>query len=549
MTNYIYEYYQKIKDGTIVVGKWIVLAYEMLVKGIEAKEFFYDPKKAKLAIVYIENFVRHHEGQLAPQKLKLELWEKALVSAIFGIVDAKGFRQFREIFLVVARKNGKTLLAAAIASYCTFCDGEYGGRIYFTAPKLEQANLCFDAFYQTISKEPELAKLSKKRRSDIYVEGSNTTAKALAFNAKKSDGFNISLGICDEIASWNGAAGLKFYEVLKSSMGSRTQPILLSISTAGYEEGIYDELFARSTRLLKGESGEHRLLPFLYVIDDYRKWNDISELQKSNPNLGVSVSVDYLLEEIAIAEGSLSKKTEFLVKYCNIKQNSSMAWLDAIDIDKASGEQFTLEDLRHSYAVCGIDLSRTTDLTAATCVIEKNGELYIFAKFFLPAEKIQEASARDALPYDIYVQKGWLTPSGDNFIDYHDCENWMLSLVKDYEILPLKVGYDRYCAQYLIQDLQQAGFQTDDVYQGYNLTPVINEFEGLLKDGKIHIGDNDLLKVHLLNAALKREAETERCKLVKIGQQNHIDGTAALLDAFCVRQKWHSEIGNQLANK
>lgn len=390
-----------------------------------------------------------------------------MISAIFGIVDAKGFRQFREVFIVIARKNGKTLLAAAIASYCTFCDGEYGGQVYFTAPKLEQANLCFNAFYQTITKDATLNKLAKKRRSDVYVESSNTTAKPIAFSAKKSDGFNVSLAVCDEIASWQGAAGLKFYEVLKSSVGARTQPLLLSITTAGYEnEGIYDELYARSTRYLKGESGEHRLLPFLYVIDDPRKWNDINELYKSNPNLGVSVSVDYMLEEIAIAEGSLSKKAEFLVKYTNTKQNSSTAWLNAIDIAKASEEDITLEQFRHSYAVCGIDLSRTTDLTAATCVIEKNGELYCFAAFFLPAERIQEASAKDGLPYDIYIKKGWLVPSGENFVDYKDCTNWLLSLVKEYEILPLQIGYDRYSAQYLIQELKDIGFQTDDVFSG-----------------------------------------------------------------------------------
>lgn len=198
--------------------------------------------------------------------------------------------------------------------------------------------------------------------------------------------------------------------------------------------------------------------------------------------------------------------------------------------------------------MAGIDLSRTTDLTACTVVIEKNGELFVFAKFFLPREKIDEASARDGLPYRIYVQRGILQESGDNFIDYQDCFNWFKKLVEEYEILPLKVGYDRYCAQYLVNDMKAYGFQMDDVFQGENLSPVIDETEGLMKDGKIHIGDNDLLKVHLLDSAIKQNSETSRKKLIKVSASVHIDGTAALLDAMTVRQKWYSEIGSQLQN-
>lgn len=550
MNNYILEYYQHIKDGTVQVGKWIALAYEYLVKGLENRSFFYSHKKAKAAILFIENFCHHHEGVLAPGRIKLELWQKALVSVIFGIVDEEGTRQFREVFLVIARKNGKTLLAAAIAEYCAFLDGEYGGRIYFAAPKLEQAALCFEAFHQMIQQEDELKQMVQKRRTDIYISETNTTAKALAFNAKKSDGLNISLCVADEIASWNGDPGLKFYEVIKSSFGARKQPLLLAISTAGYiNDGIFDELMKRSTRFLLGDSKESRLLPLLYVIDDADKWNDINELRKSNPNLGVSVSVDYMLEEIAVAEGSLSKKAEFMTKYCNIKQNSSLAWLNTEDVEKNfSGAHLDLVDFQRCYAVAGLDLSQTTDLTAAVLVIEKHGKLYGFAHFWMPAEKIDEAIARDGIPYRAYVQRGILSPSGENFVDYQDCFRWFTDAVEKYKIYPLKVGYDRFSASYLIQDMKAYGFNVDDVYQGENLTPVINEVDGLIRDGAFDFGDNDLMKIHLLNAAIKLNAETNRKKLIKISATNRIDGTAALLDAMCVRQKWFSEIGGQLAN-
>jgi len=568
--NWIYGYYQKIKDGSVTVGRYIELIMTYLVEGLESKQFFYDQKKANSAIEWIETHAFHTEGRMAPNPLKLELWQKAFVAALFGIVDSDGKRQFREAVLIVARKNGKSLLAAAIAKYEWWVDGGFGAKIYNIAPKLDQADIIYNNIWQMTLLDPEYQELKEEfsvrdthnqkilddsmlprhRQSDLYILGTNSTVRKIAFSAKKSDGFNPSLCICDEIASWQGDAGLKQYEVMKSGMGAREEGILLSCSTAGYvNDSIYDEIFKRSTRFLLGDSKEKKLLPFLYTIDDIEKWNDINELRKSNPNLGVSVSVDFMLEEIAIAEGSLSKKSEFITKYCNLKQSSSLAWLPAQVVEKMSGDPLDLEDFRSSYCVAGIDLSQTTDLTAATVVIQKDGELYVFAKFWLPSEKIEEATLRDGVPYNIYIQRGLLEPSGDNFVDYHDCYRWLLELVEQYEILPLMVGYDRYSAQYLIQDLETYGFRTDDVYQGDNLWGVLQEMEGLFKDNKVHIGDNDLLKIHLLNAAIKMSVERGRGKLIKINPNGHIDGCAALADAFCVRQKWWNEIGDRLLNE
>ena len=289
--------------------------------------------------------------------------------------------------------------------------------------------------------------------------------------------------------------------------------------------------------------------PFLYMIDDIEKWNDINELRKSNPNLGVSVSIDYMLEEITIAEGSLSKKAEFITKYCCLKQNSSLAWLPASVVQNMCGEELKLDDFRGSYCVAGLDLSQTTDLTSACVVIQKDGELYVFAKFWLPSEKIEEAIQRDGVPYNIYIQRGLLEPSGDNFVDYHDCFNWLTMLVEEYEILPLMVGYDRYSSQYLIQDLKSYGFQCSDVWQGENLWIVLQEMEGQFKDKKVHIGNNDLLKIHLLNSAIKMSVERGRGKLIKLNATSRIDGVAALADAFCVRQHDWDMLGDRLINE
>lgn len=549
MNNYIYEYYQAIWNGSITVGHWIRTLYEKIMVGIEAGTYFFDQKKANNAIRFVEKYCKHNKGKLGGQLLKLELWQKAALSCIYGIVDENGHRQFREVFMVIGRKMGKTLFAAAIMAYEAYVDGEFGSEIYCVAPKLDQSDLVYSAFEFTKDNTPIFKQMTEKKKYGLLVPKTNTTIKKIAFNEKKADGYNPQLTVADEMSSWPAVRGLKQYEVMISGTGAREEPITLAISSSGYEDnGIYDELMSRSTRFLKGDSREKRLLPFLYMIDDTNKWDDINELRKSLPGMGVSVPVSFILDQIDIASESLSKKAEFMTKYCNIKQNSSQAWLEAVDIDNCYGDVFEPEDFRGSYCVAGLDLSRTTDLTSACVVIEKNEQLYVLMKFFLPGAKIKDAIKRDNMPYDIFIQRDLLQPSGENFVDYHDVFSWFTDMVEKYEILPLQVGYDRYSAQYLVQDMKAYGFHMDDVFQGTNLTPVINETEGMVKDGKIRIGKNDLLKAHMLDSALKINNVTDRKKLVKIYQAAHIDGMAALLDAMCVRQKWYSEIGTQLKN-
>lgn len=553
--NYIYEYYAKINSGEVVVGEWIKKVYEIVVNELEKGSYFFNAKKANKAIKFIENFCHHSQGR--NDYLTLELWQKALISCVFGIVDDQNIRFFREIFIVVGRKNGKSLFASAIIAYMAFLEPEYGQEIYCLAPKLEQAAKVYDAFLQMVDKEPELKAEARKRRSDLYIDATNSFVKPIAFNAKKSDGFNPQLVVCDEIAAWSGDGGLKQYEVMKSALGARRQPMILSISTAGYiNDSIYDELYKRSTSVLKGNSKERRLLPFLYMIDDVDKWNDLEELKKANPNMGVSVTAEFFQEEIAVAEGSLSKKAEFLCKYCNIKQNSATAWLESLVVEKATAVKtidgketpYTLEDFRECYAVGGVDLSQTTDLTAACVVIEREGILYTFCQFFMPAGRIETLTAIDGIAYDIFVKKGVLTLSGENYVDYHDVYNWYVMLLEKYGIRTLKIGYDRYSAQYLISELSGYGFHVDDVFQGENLTPVIREFEGIIKDGNFKICSNNLLKGHFLNVALKQNMETRKFRPVKIERRAHIDGFVAVIDAMTVRQKYYEEVGELLKN-
>lgn len=567
--NYIFRYYDAIRrikrgekvEGVRAAGQFIHDIFRILTDGIKSGEYIFDARKVEKAIRFIENFCHHSEGRA--DLLKLELWQKAVVSAIFGIMDPDrpDCRMFREVLLIVARKNGKTLLAAAIMAYMAYIDGEYGAKLYCLAPKLDQAELCFDAFYQIVQSDDELNNITKKRRTDIYIQDFNTSVKKIAFNSKKSDGFNVYFCLNDEIEAWRGDSGLKQYEVISSATGSRAQPLIMSTGTAGYEnEGIYDELIRRATAFLKGrkigKEKEKRLLPFLFIIDDVEKWDTREEIEKSNPNLDVSVSWEYYREQIAIAHSSLSKKAEFLTKFCNIKQNSSVAWLDFQDVERAAAKDadgipasLSLESFRGCYCVGGIDLSRTTDLTAAAVVIERGGVDYCIVQFFMPQERYKQAIDEEGVPYNIFRERGFLTLSGDHVVDYHDVFKWFFDLVKVYKIKPLKVGYDRYSAQYLVQDMKDAGFHMDDVYQGTNLTPILIEFEGKLKDGRIIIGDNGLLQSHLLNVAVDISLNDSRMKPVKIDRRSHIDGSVAVFDAFTVKMKYYNEIGRLLENR
>lgn len=537
---YLELYKEQIKEGKAVVGKWIQLNIEYIENGLKEGRFFYNDKKADEAIVFIERFCHHVEGKTS--LIKLEPWQKYFLSCVFGIVDSNGNRQFREIVLIMGRKQGKSLLAGAIEVKIAFTEREAGMQIYNLAPKLEQAHIIFNVAYNMIDRVPSLAKRMRKRRADMYFPSWNCTLKPIAFNSKKSDGFNPSAVTYDEFAAWEGDRGLAMYNVMLSAQGARKQPLNIACSTANYiDDGLYDELMARSTSVLLGTSEETRLLPFIYMVDDVKKWDDMNELKKAMPNLGVSVSYEFIEEEIRKAKGSHDYKLEFMTKYCNVKQNSISAWLSSQEIKKTICEKLDPEDFRGCYGVGGIDLSRTTDLTAASIVIRKNGLDYVLTQFFMPENKIDELSDRDHIRYRKFVDLGFLTPSGQNFVRYEDVADWFKMMRDKYEIVCCVVGYDRYSSQYLVDKMQNDGYQMDDVIQGTNLTSIIDEFGGLLRDGVVRTGTNGLLQSHFASVALKKVANDNRVRPEKVDQRKHIDGFVSVIDAYTVRAKWYEK--------
>ena len=555
-TNAIREYWSEIQSGGVVVGKWIRLLYDVILQGIGEGRWFYDDRLAQNAIRFIERFCHHYKGVMAPRRIKLDLWQRAEIETIFGIVDGTGKRQFREVFEVVGRKQGKTLKAGAIGTYMGYAAGEFGSECYLLAPKLEQADLVYSSIEFNVHAEPELEAITKSTKyRGLMIQETNTMIRKLAFTSKKSDGYNPMFYCADEVAAWPGVNGLRQWEVMASGTGARLEPLGLAISSGGYEnDGLYDELMKRGTAFLMGNSREQHILPIIYMIDDPEKWDDLTELKKSLPGLGVSVSEEFIRKEIDIAHESTSKMVEFKTKYCNLKQNLSTAWLRAEDINKAFGHHLPLEALKNKYCVCGLDLSQSVDLTSACVVCEVDGVLWVHSHFWLPNKRLEEATRRDNIPYEIYIKKGFLSLSGEEFINNDDVLLWFMDLVKRYKIFPLMIGVDRWSAMDLIQKLNGKHFKTDTITQGFNLSNVSDVFEGLLREGRIRdMDDNDLLKIHMADAAQQMESNTEqahpRKKLVKISKYAHVDGVAALLDAMAVRQFNWAKMGNRLENK
>lgn len=554
--NAILQYWNEINSGGINAGKWIKLLYEVIIQGLQDKRWFYDDHLADNAVQFITRYCHHYKGKFAPRRIELSLWEEAAIRIMFGIVDNTGNRQFREVFWLIGRKMGKTILAAGIATYMAFAAGEFGSEVYFLAPKLEQSDLCYSALEFNVHAEEELDEItnSTKYRGLVIAE-TNTTIRKLAFTSKKSDGYNPMFYCADEVAAWPGVAGLRQWEVMASGTGAREEPLGMAISSGGYEnDGLFDELMKRGTGFLMGNSREERILPLLYMIDDPEKWDDMEELEKSLPGMGVSVTREFIQDQIKIAHESISKEIEFKTKYCNLKQNMSTAWLKAEDINKMFGWRKPMEELKNKFCVGGYDLSQVVDLTAAGFICEIDGILWTKVHFWLPKNRLEEATKRDGVPYEIYIRKGFLSLSGEEFVDHNDVLNWFMDLVKKYKIFPLMTGYDRWSAMELNQKMNEKHFKTDSVTQGFNLTNVIDTFEGMIREGKIRdMDDNDLLKIHLADAAVKMESAQDRAHprhmLVKISNKAHVDGAVTLMDALAMRIFNWDKLGSRLQNK
>ena len=531
--NYIDEYLEAIKTGKCIVSKRIRREYERLSDDIHNPKngFVFDEKKALRPIQFIERFCRHSKGEWANSPLKLELFQKAFISALFGFVDEKtGFRKYRETMFYVARKNGKSVLLSGIALYCLIADNEPGAEVYSVASKKDQAKIIFNESVNMVKQSPELIGITKKRKSDLYFPMTFSKMQPLGKNSDTLDGLNSSLVIVDELHSIKDR---NLYEVMKQSQSARRQPLFIMITTAGtIRESIFDDMYKYACGVADGTINDDRFLPIIYELDKKEEWLNPLAWEKANPGLNKIKKLDDLISKVERAKASPHDLTGVLVKDFNVIQSVSTAWLPFDDINNE--ETFDLAQFSGQYAIGGADLSITTDLTCATLLLmDKNEKRYVTQMYFLPKDNFEQRVQEEKIPYDKWYEEGLLRLCEGNTINYQDVTSWFLEMVEKYEITPAWIYYDSYSARYWVEEMESHGFNMVRCIQGAKtLSLPMQKLGADLQKKMINYNNNPLLKWCITNTGIQTDRNGNIVPVKATSAKYRIDGLASLLDAY-----------------
>ncbi len=536
--NYVRQYVRAIRAGTVTVSQPVRQVYERLDAEAADKScpYRFSAKLGDHAIRFIETFCRHYEGEHAGQLVKLELWEKAFIQTLFGWVDKKTrLRRFREFFLLVARKNGKSFLSACIMVYMLVADGEAGAQCVSIATKYDQAAIVYKTARKIIEQDADLSALVVPIIGGMEFKLTNSTMKALASKSKTLDGLNLHYCSCDEL---HAQEDRNLYDVTKQGMKARKQPIFGTITTAGFaREGIYDELYEYARSVAMGTVADAHLLPVLYTLDDRAEWTDPDAWAKANPGLVTIKSRQQLADDVERAKHDPSCLPSLLVKDFNIQENSAASWLSwAVLKNETVAEA---DYLNHTYAIGGCDLSATTDLTCATLLIRRpeDPQFYVLQQYFLPKARVEqvEHQGRKEAPYRLWAQQGWLTLCDGATVDYNDVTEWFVSMVQERDIRPLWVCYDAALSGYWVPQMTDMGFEMERIRQGpVTWTYPMKRMKGLFEDHRIVYQNNPILRWCLSNTAAKSSNQRgiDSIQPEKITANRRIDGTVSLLNAM-----------------
>jgi phage terminase large subunit-like protein len=543
LKNWILEYWGLIESKKVLAPMKVLKIYEKLVNQIihPRGPWIFDPERANRPIEFIETFCRQSKGEWIGQLIKLEIFQKAFVSATYGFVhEDAGERKHKEAVLQVARKNGKSTLLSGLGLYMTSADGEGGAEVYCVATKKDQSRIVFSETVNMVTQSPELSKYIKKRKTDLYMPLTFSKFEPLASDSNTLDGHNSHCVIIDEL---HAIKDRNLYEVMKQSMSARRQPLLIMITTAGtVRECIYDDIYEYACKVIDGVVEDERFLPVIYELDDREEWTDPKMWIKANPGLGTIKKTSDLAEKVERAKTNPKDLPGILCKDFNIRDTVAGMWLT---FDDANNEEaFNIEDFRDCYAVGGVDLSSTTDLTCATLIFMRRGDYkkYVWQQYFLPEELLERRVIEDKIPYDRWHKRGLLTLCEGQKVDYHAVTEWFIQAYREYGIRPLWIGYDSWGSTYWLKEMQETGFEMIEVRQGYKtLSQPMKEMEADLKGKQIVYNNNPVLKWCLTNTAVKVD-ENGNIKPVKgKNQRQRIDGTVSLLVAYVVLQQKYNE--------
>ena len=540
--NPILEYWEAIEGGQEAVSNKVRRWYRYLASLVrQPGEYFYSAKRANHVIEFAENYCRLSKGAGAGRPVRLELWEKAHLAAIFGFIDINGNRMCREAVLIVGKKNGKSLLASIVGLYMLLGDGEPGPEVYSVATKKDQAKIIWTESKRMVRKSKALLKRVKplvaELSSELYNDG---TFKPLASDSDTLDGLNIHCGLMDEIHQWKD--GRKLYDIIADGVTAREQPLIYVTSTAGtIREDIYDQKYEEAERVINGLFDENgykdiHFFPFIYELDERREWTDSRCWKKANPGLGTIKNLEALAEKVRKAMDNPGLVKNLVCKEFNIRETSTEAWLTFEQIDNQ--ELFDIGSLKPRYGIGGCDLSSTTDLTCATVIfmVPEDENIYVKQMYWIPEDLLETRVREDKIPYDIWRDKGLLRTCPGNRMHYKYVVDWYREVQAQDDIYLFKCGVDGWSATYFVEEMRNV-FGTsviDLVFQGKKtLSGPMKSLGADLTKKKIVYNNNPILKWCLCNTTVDvdRNDNIQPAK-GKQGATRRIDGMASLLDAY-----------------
>lgn len=546
----ILEYYERIKSGDEVVSRKIARVYRKLAEdlngsvGDDGTVYHYSHSRANHILEFAENYCRHSKGKLGGQLVVLELWEKAMLAAMFGFIDDEGRRRYREIILIVAKKNGKSLIGSIVGLYLQVGDGEPGAEVYAVATKKDQAKIIWGEAKRMVNKSPELRRIIKPLVGEMDCAANESVFKPLASDTDTLDGLNVHGALMDEVHQWRD--GVALYDIIADGTTAREQPMVLITSTAGVvREDIYDNKYEYAEKVILGyddpDAGivDDHFLPFIYELDSREEWEIESCWKKANPGLGTIKNIRQLRDKVARAKQEPSLQRNLLCKEFNIRETAGGSWLSFDDLNNET--LFDVRELKPRYGVGGADLSSTDDLTAACVIFMLPGcsDIYVIPMFWIPENSVERHIRTDKIRYDIWIEKGWVRTCPGNKINPDIVWEWFVEIQNEYDIYLFDVGYDSWSAEMWANKMKQTfGEKTmHPVIQGKKT--LSNPMKMLAKDFEAHriiYNNNGLLKWCIANTSVDEDKNGNIQPIKNRRPTQRIDGLAALLDAYTVLQ-------------
>lgn len=541
--NPIRDYYEKICSGEVTVCNKLRLTYRKIISDIEntSSEYFYSSKRANHILEFAENFCRQSKGKYGGKLVKLELWEQAALATIFGFVDINGLRKYQRAVLIVAKKNGKSLLASIVGLYLLVGDNEPGAEVYSVATKKDQAKIICLESKRMVKKSPVLSKRIKTLTHELQCEINDGIFKPLASDSDTLDGLNVHGVLMDEIHQWRNGRAL--YDIMADGITARDQPLIFITSTAGtVREDIYDFIYDEATRTINGyfeDNGykDERSIYFIYELDSRKEWQNPDAWKKANPGLGTIKNEKTLREKVEKAKRNPALVKNLVCKEFNIPETSTEAWLTLEVLNNTA--TFDLLELKPRYAIGGADLSSTTDLTAAKALfrVPNNDYIYVLSMYWLAEELVERRIREDHIPYDIWIEQGYMRTCPGNTVHAKYVTEWFVELQEQFDVYIPWVGYDSWSAKYWVEEMRNYFGQESmiPVIQGKKtLSDPMKRLGVALQSKLINYNNNPIDKWCLANTSYDEDknGNIQPCKTSK--PTKRIDGTAALLDAYVV---------------